>query len=88
MKINTCQTALSDITILDDDAIVAFADDVQGALLEVHEARVRHLNVGVDRDAARCLICLVTNELATDQVERGLRERHQGRELLIEPVWD
>jgi hypothetical protein len=39
------------------------------ALLEVDEARVRHLHVRINRDAARCLIGVIADEFAADQVD-------------------
>ena len=60
---------MRDLTVLNDATVISFAHDMKGTLLEIYEARVRHLHVRINCDAARRLISLIADELAADQVD-------------------
>lgn len=61
---------------------------MHGTLLEVGKSRVGHLNVTVDRNSARCLIGLVSDEITPYQVDATPRKTDQGCEFLVQPIGD
>lgn len=88
LQVNAGETALGYAAILNDATIVSLADNMKSTLLEIDEAGVWHLDIGVYSDAARSVISFITKEFATDQVDRCLREAHDSRKLLIESIRD
>ena len=69
MQVDTRETAIRDLAVLHDATVVFLTYHMNRALLEVDEARVRHLHVRINRDAARCLIGVIADEFAADQVD-------------------
>ena len=57
-------------------------------LLEVRKLTIGYLGICIERDDRARVIRGVPYEVTTDEVVGGLRESHDGRELLIKVVWN
>ena len=62
MQVDADESAVGDITVLYNAAVLSFGNDMHGALFEAGEGAITHLNVRIYRDRPRSLTCLVSNE--------------------------
>jgi hypothetical protein len=61
---------------------------MHGSLLEVGKSTITHLDITVDGNGSWGLISLITYEITTYQVDTTSGETDQGREFLVETIWD
>jgi len=88
LQVQADEGAREDVAVLDDHPIVSLRHDVHGALFEVREAAVGHLQVGVNRYDASRVIGFIADEVAIDQIDGRRWEAHQCSELLVQAIWD
>ena len=61
---------------------------MHGSLLKVGKPTITHLDITVDGNGSWGLISLITYEITTYQVDTTSGETDQGREFLVEAIWD
>lgn len=88
LQIDADQTARTYLTVLDYATVLPLRNYVHSSLLEIGECAIGNLDVRINCDSTRGLIRFITDEFAANQVERRLREAHQGRELLFQALRD
>lgn len=88
LKVEPNQWAIVEIRILDHNTIFSLWNNVHGALLELWESAIWYLYVWIYCDGTGGVIGLVSDEIATNQVDCWRWEGYQGHELLVESVRD
>jgi len=88
LNINSNERTREDITVLHHYSIVSFWNDMKSSLFEIWKPTIWNLKIAVNRDSSSCLICFISNKVATQHIYGTSWESYKSSELLVESVWN